>query len=234
MALPSITAPEYTLTLPSNKKKVKYRPFLVKEEKLLLFAAESGEREEMMSAVAQMIDNCVLDDIDSRKLPYFDFEHLFLHIRAKSVGETSTFIVKHDKEGCGHQNEVTVQLDKIIHQTDKDHKSSFQLTDKIGIKMKYPTIESIKTFIEIENDPTKILNMFTESIECVYDEDEVYDDFTKEEAVEFLESLSKEQFDKVALFFQNMPSSKIEVKYKCEGCGENVKTTVSGFEDFFS
>jgi hypothetical protein len=76
--------------------------------------------------------------------------------------------------------------------------------------------------------------MFTESIECVYDEDEVYDDFTKEEAVEFLESLSKEQFDKIALFFQTMPSSKIEVKYKCEGCGENVKTTVSGFEDFFS
>lgn len=234
MALPNITAPEYTLTLPSNKEKVRYRPFLVKEEKLLLFASESGEREDMINAVVQMIDNCVLDDINSRSLPFFDFEHLLLHIRAKSVGETAKFVMKHDVEECGHENEVEVKLDKIIHEVSKDHKNTFQLTDKIGIKMKYPTIESIKTMIDMNREPAKILDMFSENIECVYDEDEVYDDFSKEEAVSFLESLSKEQFEDISTFFQTMPSSKLEVRYKCKGCGENVKTTVSGFEDFFS
>lgn len=237
MGLPSITAPEYTLKLPSNDEEIKYRPFLVKEEKLLLFALESDKGEDKINAVAQMIDNCVLNEkFKSKSLPYFDFESLLLHIRAKSVGETSTVTVQHNKEGCNHENEVVINLDKIVVDSDDKHENQFSLTDQYSIKMKYPTIQTIMNFAELknENDISKIIDMFADCIDCVYDGENVYDDFTKKEAVEFLESLSKEQFEKVALFFQTMPSSKIEVNYKCQGCGDEVKTMVSGFDDFFS
>lgn len=230
--LPSIVAPEYKTKFPSNNKQVKFRPFLVKEEKLLLFASESGEQDEMISAVCQMMKNCVIgSDIDPLTMPYFDFEHLFLHIRSKSVGETTEFMLKHDKEGCGHMNKVEVRLDKIVHKTDEGHTDTIQLNDDIGVKMKYPTIESVKTMMDIT--PENILSVFSDSIEYVYDKETIYDDFSKEEADQFLENLSKEQFDKITHFFNTMPVSRIEVKYKCENCGDKVETLISGFENFF-
>ena len=227
MALPNIVAPEYTTNLPSNGLEVKYRPFLVKEEKLLLFAAESGEGDDMISAVCQMMNNCVISpDLDPLTIPYFDFEYLFLHIRSKSVGETAEFQVKHDKEDCEHMNEVTVKLDEIIHKTDDNH------TDNISVKLKYPTISTVKNMAEVSSDT--ILDVFANSIEFVYDKEKVYDEFSKQEAIVFLESLSKEQFDRITVFFNTMPVSRLEVKYKCQKCEEEVETLISGFEDFFT
>jgi hypothetical protein len=233
MALPIIVAPEYTTNLPSNGLEVKYRPFLVKEEKLLLFAAESGEKEDMINSVCQMMSNCVISpELDPYTLPYFDFEYLFLHIRSKSVGETAEFQIKHDKEECEHMNTVTVRLDEIINKTDDDHTDKIDLTEEISVKMKYPTINSVKDMMNISAD--NILNIFADSIEYAYDKETVYDEFTGQESVEFLESLSKEQFDKITNFFNTMPVSRLEVKYKCEKCEENVETLISGFEDFFT
>lgn len=233
MALPIIVAPEYTTNLPSNGLEVKYRPFLVKEEKLLLFAAESGEKEDMINSVCQMMSNCVISpELDPYTLPYFDFEYLFLHIRAKSVGETAEFQIKHDKEDCEHMNTVTVRLDEIIHKRDEIHSDKIDLTEEISVKMKYPTINSVKGMLDIT--ASNVLDIFANSIEYAYDKETVYDEFSKPDAVEFLESLSKEQFDKITSFFNTMPVSRLEVKYKCEKCEEDVETLISGFEDFFT
>ena len=233
MALPNIVAPEFKTNLPSNDTEIKYRPFLVKEEKLLLFAAESGEREEMIGAVSQMMKNCVISpDLEPSDLPYFDFEHLLLNIRSKSVGETSEFMLTHDVEGCGHRNRVSARLDNIVHTNNEDHTDKIQLNDELSVKMKYPTISTISNLGEV--NATGLLNIITNSIEYVYDAETVYDDFTKEDINKFVESLSKEQFNKVSEFFNTMPQSRIEVKYKCEGCGEKIETLVSGFESFFS
>jgi hypothetical protein len=233
MALPNIVAPEYTIKLPSNDLEVKYRPFLVKEEKLLLFAAESGEKDDMVNSVCQMLQNCVIEpEINASTIPYFDFEHLFLHIRSKSVGELAEFKIKHDKEDCEHMNNIEVHLDKIIHQTNENHTDTIQLTDDIGVKMKYPTINSVKDMIDTK--PEEILNVFASGIEYVYDKEQVYDEFTEQESIEFLESLSKEQFDKITEFYNTMPVSRLQVNYKCEECGEEVESFISGFENFFS
>ena len=234
MALPIIVSPEFTTKLPSSDTEIKFRPFLVKEEKLLLFAAESGERNEMIDAVCQMMRNCVITpgDFEPNNIPYFDFEHLLLHIRSKSVGETAQFMLKHDKEECGHQNKVSTRLDNIIYKTNDDHKDKIQLNDELGVKMRYPTIAGISKIDE--NNTSELLDVIVNNIEYVYDKEEVYNDFSKEEANTFLESLSKEQFAKLSEFFNTMPVSRIEVKYECEKCKENVVTLVSGFESFFS
>ena len=234
MALPIIVSPEFTTKLPSSETEIKFRPLLVKEEKLLLFAAESGERNEMIGAVCQMMRNCVISpgDFEPNNIPYFDFEHLLLHIRAKSVGETAQFMLKHDKEECGHQNKVSTRLDNIIYKTNDDHTDKIQLNDELGVKMKYPTIAGISKIDE--NNTGELLDVIVDNIEYVYDKESVFDDFSKEEANTFLESLSKEQFTKISEFFNTMPVSRIEVKYECEKCKENVETLVSGFESFFS
>ena len=128
-------------------------------------------------------------------------------------------------------NGVSVRLDQIINKTDDSHTSTIQLTDDIGVKMKYPTIESVKDMIDI--DAENILKIFASGLELVYDKEQVYDEFTEQESIEFLESLSKEQFDKITAFYNTMPVSRLEVKYKCEKCGEDVETLISGFENFF-
>ena len=233
MALPNIVAPEYTTTLPSNDMEIKFRPFLVKEEKLLLFAAESEEREEMVNAICQMMKNCIISpDIEPKTIPYFDFEHLLLHIRSKSVGETADFMLKHDTEECGHMNKVATRLDNIVYKIDENHTNKIMLNEDLGVKMKYPTIDTVKNLGDM--DTKKLFEMIISSIEYVYDNEKVYDDFSKGDINTFLESLSKEQFTKVGEFFNTMPVSRIEVKYKCEGCNEDVETLVSGFESFFS
>ena len=233
MALPNIVAPEFTTILPSNGVEVKFRPFLVKEEKLLLFAAESQERGEMIDAVCQMMKSCIISpDVEPKKIPFFDFEHLLLHIRSKSVGETVEFILKHDIEGCGHSNKVSTRLDNIVYKVDDNHTDKIQLNDELGVKMSYPTIELISN--SSDKKASELFKLIIDSIEYVYDNDNVYDDFSKEEIDTFLESLSKEQFTKVSDFFSTMPTSKLDIKYKCEGCGEDVETPVSGFESFFS
>jgi hypothetical protein len=141
-------------------------------------------------------------------------------------------MLKHDTEECGHTNKVATRLDNIVYKTDEKHTDKIQLNEDLGVKMKYPTINTIKNLGEM--DTKKLFEMIISSIEYVYDNEKVYDDFSKGDINTFLESLSKEQFTKVGEFFNTMPVSRIEVKYKCEGCNEDVETLVSGFESFFS
>jgi len=227
--LPSIATPEFETTIPSSGQKIKFRPFLVKEEKILYFALESGEQNEMISAIKKIFENCILSEFNFDKLSYFDFEYIFLMLRAKSVGESIELNIRHDKEGCDHVNKLMIQIDDIKVQIPKGHESQFMLNDKIGVKIKYPTIDSISKIGDQDS-----FSLIRDSIEYVYDKDNVYDDFTEEDMENFLDSLGKQHFEKIMNFFNTMPKLKHEVKYKCAKCGEKETPVLEGLQSFFT
>ena len=238
MALPKLNVPVYEAILPSTEKVIKYRPFLVKEEKLLFTAQESGE-EAILPAVKQIIKNCVQGELDIDNMPLFDIEYLFLRLRAKSVGEEVTLGLKpwgcpqNNGELCEFTTEVSVNLEEIKCVKDKKHTSKIMLDDKIGIMMKYPDISQMNMG-ESEND---ILGMkiIKNSINMIFTEEDTHerDSFTDKELDEFVDSLNTKQMDKIRNFFETMPTLKHTVKYNCKTCGEEKETIVQGLNSFF-
>ena len=241
MALPKIVTPTYYVVLPSKKEVIKVRPFLMKEEKVLLMAAEGGEKTDMIDAIRQMLSGCILTDkIVIEELPLFDIEYLFLKIRAKSVGETVSIVYGH-KDGvnnkgdqCNKATTITINLEEIEVVMTKDHSPKIQLTDNIGMVLDYPKIEimgHIKESVTYEDG----LKMIANSVSMVWEGDDISEkgSFTEKEMIEFLESLDKDQFGKVERFFETMPRVKHETSYICEECGEEVKIILEGIDDFF-
>jgi hypothetical protein len=211
---------------------------LVKEEKLLFTAQESGE-EAVLPAVKQIIKNCVQGELDIDNMPLFDIEYLFLRLRAKSVGEEVTLGLKpwgcpqNNGELCEFTTEVSINLEEIKCVKDKKHTSKIMLDDKIGIMMKYPDISQMNMG-ESEND---ILGMkiIKNSINMIFTEEDTHerDSFTDKELDEFIDSLNTKQMDKIRNFFETMPTLKHTVKYNCKTCGEEKETTVQGLNSFF-
>jgi len=229
MALPTISTPTYTLKLPSSGEIIKYRPFLVKEEKVLLMAAESGDEKEIAIAVNSIIKNCVKDEVDTDSLAVFDIEYLFLNLRSKSIGESVKLIIP--CEHCENECKVSVNLSDINVEKTEGHNKKIQLTDSIGVIMKYPTFKATET-IDIDKDPLKIINM---CIDQVYDSKSVYNtkDSSEEELVEFVDSLNQEQFKKIQEFFETMPKLRKEVDFKCSKCEKENNVVVDRLQDFF-
>jgi len=238
MALPKLNVPVYEAVLPSTEKVIKYRPFLVKEEKLLFTAQESGE-EAVLPAVKQIIKNCVQGELDIDNMPLFDIEYLFLRLRAKSVGEEVTLGLKpwgcpqNNGELCEFTTEVSVNLEEIKCVKDKTHTSKIMLDDKIGIMMKYPDISQIN-IKETENDIMG-MKIIKNSINMIFTEEDTHerDSFTDKELDDFIDSLNTKQMDKIRNFFETMPTLKHTVKYNCKTCGEEKETTVQGLNSFF-
>ena len=238
MALPKLNVPVYEAILPSTEKVIKYRPFLVKEEKLLFTAQESGE-EAVLPAVKQIIKNCVQGELDIDNMPLFDIEYLFLRLRAKSVGEEVTLGLKpwgcpqNNGELCEFTTEVSVNLEEIKCVKDKKHTSKIMLNDKIGIMMKYPDISQMNMG-ESENDVMG-MKIIKNCINMIFTEEETHekDSFTEKELDEFIDSLNTKQMDKIRNFFETMPTLKHTVKYNCKTCGEEKETTVQGLNSFF-
>lgn len=208
MALPKLAIPEYECELPVSNLKVKYRPFLVKEEKLLYLAMESQKEKEMVNAVKTIIKNCTDLKANLNKIPTFEIEYLFLRIRAKAVGEISEFTVT-----CPDDNKTTVDvklpLEQIEIQQDDEHTKDIKLSETVGIVMKYPSLD---LFIDqnLRDDPN-IEDMFKLAAQCidkVYDADEVYDSFTLKEALDFIGDLNSDQFQQVQKFFDTIPKLK--------------------------
>jgi len=237
MALPKLTTPIYELVVPSTDEKIKYRPFLVREEKILLIAMESGASEDIVQAVKSIVEECTFNKLNLGDMPMFDVEYLFLNIRAKSVGEISSLrlLCPDDSETY---TEVEVNLSEVIVQVEKEHTNKIELTDEMGIYMKYPTIDSfVKTGIT-EVTATNMLDVITTCVAQIYDKkgEEVFDakDQTKEELIEFIEQLNTKQFAELQKFFDTMPKLKHVVKI------ENPKTKVKsdillqGLGDFFA
>jgi len=237
MALPKLNVPVYEAILPSTEKVIKYRPFLVKEEKLLLTAQESGE-DAVLPAVKQIIKNCIQGEIDVDNMPIFDIEFLFLRLRAKSVGEEITIGLKpwgcpqNNGELCKFTTEVTINLEEIKCVKDKKHTSKIMLDDKVGIMMKYPDISQMGIKgSEIEMGMKIIKNC----ISMIFTQEETHekDSFTDKELDEFIDSLNSKQMEGINNFFETMPTIKHTAKYTCKTCGEEKETTVQGLNSFF-
>ena len=237
MALPKLNVPVYEAVLPSTEKVIKYRPFLVKEEKLLFTAQESGG-DAVLPAVKQIIKNCVHGELDIDNMPLFDIEYLFLRLRAKSVGEEVTLGLKpwgcpqNNGELCEFTTEVSVNLEEIKCVKDKKHTSKIMLDDKIGIMMKYPDI----SHLNIKGSENEMgLKVIKKCINMIFTEEDTHerDSFTGEELDDFIDSLNTKQMDKIRNFFETMPTLKHTVKYNCKTCGEEKETTVQGLNSFF-
>ena len=237
MALPKLNVPVYEAVLPSTEKVIKYRPFLVKEEKLLLTAQESGE-EAVLPAVKQIIKNCVQGGLDVDSMPIFDIEYLFLRLRAKSIGEEVTLGLRpwgcpqNNGELCKFTTEVAINLEEIECKKDKKHSSKIMLDDKIGIMMKYPDISQIG----IEGSETEMgMKVIKSCINMIFTEEETHerDSFTDIELDEFIDSLNSKQMENINNFFETMPTIKYTAKYTCKTCDEEKETTIQGLQSFF-
>jgi hypothetical protein len=236
MALPKLTTPTYELEVPSTDEKVQYRPFLVKEEKILLIAMESGKPGDIIEAVKQIVNQCTFDKLDLNNIPMFDVEYIFLQIRAKSVGEVSKLrlLCPDDKKT---QVEVEVNLDDIKVHVDEGHNNKIELDNKMGMIMTYPSIDSFSksgvTTITAEN----MLDVISTCILQIYENDgeKVYQaqDQTKKELNEFIESLESKHFKKVQAFFDTMPKLRHTVKVKNPKTKKESEIVLQGLNDFF-
>ena len=237
MALPVLTIPTYELEVPSTDEKIKYRPFLVKEEKILLIALESGENEDIIRAVTTIVDECTFNKLKLGKMPMFDVEYIFLQVRAKSVGETSTLKLLCPDDGETYAK-VEVDLTEVLVQVDEEHNSKVELTDEMGMIMKYPNIDSTIDIGITDINASNMLDVISTCIEQIYDKggEEVHMavDSTKKELTEFIEQLNTEQFKKVQKFFDTMPKLKHTVKVKNPKTEKESEVTLTGLNDFFA
>lgn len=237
MALPIINeTPKYHLTIPSTKNKVFFRPFLVKEQKILLMALESQDQKTIVRAISDIIKSCVIDNINTRKLSTFDMEYMFTQIRAKSVGETSDINLV--CEECGTSNEVTIDLSKIKVEVESEP-PTIDLNDKYKLKMQYPCYESLLNVMpEKDEDPSFSNILFRLSLVCLdqlmTEEDVInFDDEPEEERIKFLDNLNSEQFQDIMTFVQSLPKLTEDVKFECTSCNHSNEYKLEGLEDFF-
>ena len=236
MALPKIDVPIYELTVPSTDEKIKYRPFLVKEEKLLLIAMESGENSDILRAVKDIVDSCTFNKMKIGNMPMFDVEYIFLQIRSKAVGEVSTLRVL-CLDDMKTYAKVEVDLNEIEVRVTDAHTNKIELSDEMGVIMKYPTVDS---FVENKIDdisPANMLDVIITCIEKIYDKkgEEVFDakDSTKQELIDFVEQMNTTQFADVQKFFDTMPSLTHEITVKNPKTKKESKVTLNGLNDFF-
>tara|TARA_B100001996_G_scaffold285485_1_gene225753 strand:+ start:1084 stop:1803 length:720 start_codon:yes stop_codon:yes gene_type:complete len=239
MPLPKISTPTYELVLPSNGKKIKYRPFLVKEEKILIMALESEDMKQITNAVVQILTECILSrGVKVEKLSTFDIEYLFLNIRAKSVGETVEVNVT-----CPDDGETSVQMDididSIKVSKDKTHSNIIKVDDTISMKLKYPSLNQfVESNFEVteQSNVDQSLKMITSCIDIIYNEEESWSaaDSTQKELEEFIEQLNTKQFKEVENFFTTMPKLTHKVKVKNPKTEVESEVVLEGLAAFFS
>ena len=239
MALPLQNTPTYNLVIPSTGKSVRFRPFLIKEEKSLLIAQQSEDLMIMIDTLKNVIKDCIIDKVDVDKFATFDIEYIFTQIRAKSVGETVELIVQCD-EDHGEQNEkarvkLSIDLTSIVVEKDPKHTNKIELFGDVGMVLQYPTIEIMKRMEKADDNLESIFQIIADSVDYIYQGEEVF--YAKEtpraEIIQFLENLTSEQFAKVNDFFTTMPRIKKDIEYKCPLCGKEHKKTLEGLQSFF-
>jgi len=242
MKLPKIDLPTYDFEIPSSGKKVKFRPFLVKEQKILLIALESGKEKDIVDAVKQIVSNCIIDkDFKVDEMSTFDIEYFFIHLRARSISEkvSLSFKCKNmiEDEECGHLMEFEHDILTATVEKNPNHEKTIFFTKDIGVVMKYPTL----SFGEIGLKSNKKRNVedalesIINSIDYIFDKDNIYylKEMKKEEILEYVESIPKASFDKIQNFFNTIPYVKSIIEHKCEKCGFNHKIPLEGLTSFF-
>lgn len=240
MALPVITVMKYELTIPSTGEKVQFRPFLVKEEKILMMAMQSGESKDLIRALKDIVKNCIESELDFTKLATFDIEYIFLQLRARSIGDMIELSYSEPQELCeGKEKQTCVfdikfNIDDVKIQKNEDHKSLLDITDTIKMKMKYPIFEQGDLLSDM-NDVDTIFEVIKSCIDYIMDGEEMHkiSDYTEEEVDRFLNSLSTDQFKLMTSFFETMPKLSKEVVAKCNQCGKEQTKVLEGLQDFF-
>ena len=243
MPLPKINTPTYDLTLPSTGKQIKYRPFLVREEKILIMALESEDMAQITNAVIEILDECILTKgVSVTKLATFDIEYLFLNVRSKSVGETvEVNVTCPDDEKTSVQ--IEINIDSIKVQKVRGHKNIIKLDDQYSMKLKYPSMtEFVESNFESGNDGgegsdiDKSLSMITSCIEMIYDNEESWDasDSSQQELEEFIEQLNSKQFKSIEKFFETMPKLSHKVKVTNPKTGVESQVVLEGLASFFT
>ena len=242
--LPKIDVPIYNVKLLSTGKSLRFRPFTVKEEKLFLMANEGEDLTTVVDTIKQILNNCILDEFDIDSLPLFDIEHLFLNIRARSIGEVVNLKYKcnndvldeETKEEKKCNNVVQIDLNVLDIQPEKQegHTNKIQITEKLGIVMKYPNFETLKKFRDV-SEADSIIKMTVNCIDYVYDADKIYyaKDSQEEDLIEFIESMQSKDLEKIKTFFDTMPKVKKDVDFKCNKCGHEEKIELEGIQNFF-
>jgi hypothetical protein len=242
MPLPKIDTPVYELTLPLSKKKIKYRPFLVKEQKNLLMAMESGDKESIEKNVQQVLNNCTITKgVDIEKMPVLDIEYYFIHLRARSVGEVVENKYKCENvvedKVCGNIMETSVNLLELEVTDIPKNDGVIQLTPNISIKMGYPKFSVLNRISSLQSGTEIAFKLIADSVEYIYDDEQQQFYYAKEvkqeEIIEFIESLSQQQYEKIEEFFANLPKLEKKIEMKCSRCGFEHKLDVEGLESFF-
>ena len=238
MALPRIEAPKYSVKIPSTGKTFQYRPYLVGEEKILMIAMESENQAQILQAIKDVVKACTFDKIEPDKLCTFDLEYLFLKLRAKSVGEISKVGLKCEK--CDKATTVEINLDEIVVKTDDLPSSRIKLTETIGVTMTWPKVKLIDQ-LEGANKDSKLDNITDIVLSCIdniFDDKKVYpaDEQTREELVEFLDSLNQSQFAKIQEYIEKMPKLEHTIQFDCtnKDCNHHNTLTISGMASFFA
>ena len=245
MTLPiSLVTPTFDVVVPSTKKKIKCRPFLVKENKILLAASESKDPEEILNATKQMFANCILDWNGHKleNLAIFDFEYILLKIRCRSKGEVATLafggLVDSECAECRKDKVIKIELDKIEIKYNENNSKKVELTEEVGMIMKYPkytlAFDMIKAGQKSQSSEV-FFDLIYDCIESLYDKDNVYEikDMEKSEIIEFVDSFTSEQMEKVQKFFDTLPTIEHEVDLGCKTCGREEKQTIRGLASFF-
>lgn len=231
MPLPKISQPLFELKLPSTGKAIRYRPFTVREEKLLMMAQESGERSDIINTYKQLINNCCIDPVDVDKLASFDIEYFFVCLRSKSVSNISKVLVKDED---GEQYEVEINLDKIQVAKNQELTNNIKLTDNIGVILRYPTFSAISKLGQATDGVETTMTVLRMCIEQIYEGEEVHDvsNYTAQEVNDFILSLNKNQIEEIQKFFENMPKIVYDAKYVNKN-GDLKEVRIEGLENFF-
>ena len=241
MALPKLEVPTYEIELPLSKKKLKYRPFLVKEQKNLLMAMESGDADTIQQNIRDILEVCTLSEgVVLDEIPIIDIEYYFINLRAKSVGEISESKyrcnnkVSETKE-CGNVMESKINLTELYPESEEIVNPEINISDNIVVKMRYPQFGLIRDSIDLDNITDVTFNMIANSIEYIYDGEQFHyaKETTKEDLIQFVESMNQQQFEKIEHFFNNIPRLKKKVEMTCSRCGFEHTLDVEGLERFF-
>ena len=236
MPLPTIVTPSYDLTLPSNGKKIKYRPFLVKEEKILILAIESNSMKDISRAIKDVLKNCILTKgVKIDELPTFDIEYLFLNIRSRSIGESIDLVITCPDDGETKVN-AQIYIDEIGFKKDKDHNPDIKLDDTYTMRLKYPSLDQfIDDNFNFDEDKDNSFDIISSCIDMVFSEEEAWEakDCTKKELLEFVERLNSIQFKEVEKFFDTMPKLSHEIEVENPNTKVKSKVALEGLGSFF-
>jgi hypothetical protein len=240
MNLPTLSVPTYEIELPVSKKKIKYRPFLVKEQRNLLMAMESSEAQVIQQSVQDILHSCTLTEgVDINKLPIIDVEYYFINLRAKSVGEIveSRYKCNNEVDGkeCGNIMQKDINLTEVKVTQEKEVPSEIQLDDKISIKLKYPEFSIVKDSLRYDDINEVTFNMVASSIEYIYDGEQFYyaNEAQPGDLMKFVEGMNQSQFEKIEEFFNNLPKLKETLEMDCSKCGYHHTIEAEGLESFF-